>query len=187
MKLAGTIAASVAGTLLVLLLVLLLLIWAGAYNVSAAAGHTAIERWALETMMHNSVKARADALPPGEFSQQMIVAGAGEYKSMCQQCHGGPGVERAEWAQGLVPQPPEMTHAATEWDAGEIHWIVSNGIKMTAMPAFGPTHDDRTIWNIAAFVKQLPAMTPEDYAAFPEGHGGTQEQAGGHSHAGGEH
>ena len=52
---------------------------------------------------------------------------------------------------------------------------------MTGMPAFGPTHDDKTLWSVAAFVKELPAMTPEEYAAF-ESAGGS-----GHSHQGGEH
>lgn len=185
MKMVGTVAASVAGTLLILLLVLLILIYAGAYNVSAAVGHTAFGRWALDTMMHNSVRARADATAPEQFSHQMITAGAGEYKAMCQHCHGGPGVSRAEWAKGMVPQPPDLTHAATEWEGSEVHWIVKNGIKMTAMPSFGATHDDQTVWNITAFVKQLPAMTPETYAAFPEGHGGPGHGSGGHSHSGG--
>ena len=34
---------------------------------------------------------------------------------------------------------------------------------MTGMPAFGPTHDDATIWNIVAFIKQLPATDAEAY------------------------
>lgn len=185
-KLWWTAAGAVTGTVVLALIVLLILIYSGAYNVSAAVGHTAIGRWALETMMRNSVEARADAEAP-RFTAEMVRAGATEYKAMCQHCHGGPGASRAGWAEGLVPQPPELAHAATRWDASEVHWIVSNGIKMTGMPSFGATHDDRTIWNIAAFVEQLPAMTPQEYAAFPAGgHGGGQPEghggSGGHSH-----
>ena len=29
------------------------------------------------------------------------------------------------------------------------------------MPAFGGTHDDETIWNIAAFVKGMPEMSEQ--------------------------
>lgn len=179
-----TLAASVAGTILLVGIVLLILVYTGAYNVSAAVGHTAFGRWALETMMRQSVTARASGTPPEQFSQQLITAGAGEYKAMCQHCHGGPGVSRAEWAKGLVPRPPDLTHAAARWEPEEIHWIVKNGIKMTAMPSFGATHDEETIWNISAFVKQLPAMSPETYAAFPRGHGGAEPSAGGHGHSG---
>lgn len=177
-------AAAVVGTLLIGLLIVVILIYAGAYNVSAAVGHTAFGRWALETMMRNSVKARAEENAPEQLTAAMVRAGAGEYKAMCQHCHGGPGVQRAEWAKGMVPRPPDLTHAATEWEPGEVHWIVKNGIKMTAMPAFGPTHDDKTIWNITAFVKSLPATTPEEYARFPEAHseGGPGKGSGEHAH-----
>lgn len=183
-KVLATAAATVAGSLLVVVLVLLILIYTGAYNVSAAAGHSAIGRWALETMMRNSVESRAEGKAPQEFTPEMMRAGAGEYKSMCQHCHGGPGVSRAEWAKGIVPRPPDLSRAATRWSASEIHWIVKNGIKMSAMPSFGTTHDDRTVWSITAFVKQLPAMTPETYAAFPSGHGDGGNSGGGHSQGG---
>lgn len=185
---AATIAGSIAATLIAGLLILFILVQTGAYNVSALVGHSAIGRWALETMMHNSVEARAGQEAPERFTPEMIAAGGGEYRAMCQQCHGGPGVDRAEWARGMLPQPPELAHAATEWSAAEIQWIVSNGIKMSGMPAFGPTHDEATIWNIAAFVKQLPAMTPEDYAAIPESHGSASGgDAGGGGHGGHSH
>lgn len=170
-KMVFTAASSVLGTLVVLLLVVLIVTHAGAYNVSAAVGHTAVERWALATMMRNSVQRRADAEAPPQFTTEMILSGAGEYKAMCQHCHGGPGISRAEWAKGIVPSPPDLTRSATEWTPSEVHWIVSNGIKMTAMPSFGATHEDDSIWNITAFVKQLPAMTPETYASFPSDHG----------------
>jgi mono/diheme cytochrome c family protein len=185
-KTVGAAAAAVVGTLLIAFLVMLILVYTGAYNVSAAVGHSAFGRWALETMMRNSVQARAEAEAP-PFTPAMVEAGAGDYKAMCQHCHGGPGVQRAEWSKGMVPKPPTLAHAATRWSPGEIHWIVRNGVKMTAMPAFGPTHDEQAIWNITAFVKQLPAMTAEEYAAFPAGsHGssdsGSGSSAGGHSH-----
>ena len=96
----------------------------------------------------------------------MISAGASSYKQMCQHCHAGPGVERAEWAGGMRPRPPHLKDAAPEWEAKEIFWLVKHGAKMAGMPAFGPTHDDQALWSIAAFVKELPAMTLEKSAAL---------------------
>jgi hypothetical protein len=49
---------------------------------------------------------------------------------------------------------------------------------MTGMPAFGPSHDDHTLWGIAAFVSELLAMSPERYKQI----GGTSEHEGGHRH-----
>ena len=178
----GGFVLGVAGALLVLLIVGLTIVYTGSYNVAATAGHTAFVRWAFETTMHNSVESRAEERDAPEPAAISLAAGGAEYKAMCQHCHGGPGVEPAEWATGILPKPPDLTHAATKWQPHEIFWIVKHGIKMTGMPAFGPTHDDAALWNVAAFVNELPAMTPEDYRAYEaEGEGGH-----GHSHGEGE-
>lgn len=165
------VAAGVAGTLLVLLIAGLIVVYTGSYNVAAREGHTPFVRWAFDTTMRNAVENGADGMETPEFTPAMVAAGAREYKAMCEHCHAGPGVERAEWAEGLLPHPPHLTEAATQWTPAEIHWIVDHGIKMTAMPAFGPTHDEQAIWNIAAFVSELPAMTPARYRSFGGGHG----------------
>jgi ketosteroid isomerase-like protein len=34
---------------------------------------------------------------------------------------------------------------------------------MTAMPAWGATHDDQRIWAMVAFLQKLPSLTPEQY------------------------
>ena len=52
---------------------------------------------------------------------------------------------------------------------GELFWIVQNGIRMTGMPAFGPTHKDEEIWKIVAFLRHLPALTPEEEKALSPG------------------
>lgn len=112
-------------------------------------------------------------MPEGR-SPQRIEAGASSYKSTCQHCHAGPGIERSPWASGMRPRPPHLTEAAAEWEPEEVFWIVKHGVKMSGMPAFGPTHDDQMLWNIVAFVKELPAMTPARYAAL----GSTKDDGG---------
>jgi mono/diheme cytochrome c family protein len=63
----------------------------------------------------------------------------------------------------------------------EVYWIVKNGIRMTGMPAFGPTHDEATLWAITAFVKQLPTMTPQQYQALAPAHAaGEEHEPGNH-------
>ncbi|MFC4172745.1 c-type cytochrome [Microvirga sp. GCM10011540] len=170
------IAAGALGVLALLGVAGLVVVYTGAYNVAATEEHASFTRWAFDTTFHNSVERRADdVVAPANFTPDMIAAGATAYKSMCQHCHAGPGVERSEWASGMRPRPPHLTEAAAEWEPQEVFWIVRHGVKMSGMPAFGPTHDDRAIWNIAAFVKQLPAMTPERYAQL-----GSAQHGGGH-------
>lgn len=168
--------AGIVGTLLVLLLIALFVVYTGSYNVAATEDHTPFARWAFTTTMENAVEGRAADIQAPEFTDAMVAAGANEYKAMCQHCHAGAGVNRAEWAEGILPQPPHLTEAASEWEPNEIFWLVKHGLKMTGMPAFGPTHNDETLWNIAAFVKQLPGMTAEEYASFES------EQSGGDTH-----
>ena len=57
---------------------------------------------------------------------------------------------------------------------GELYWIVANGIRMTGMPAFGPTHKEKEIWEIVAFLRHLDALSAEEEKALQkegeEGH-----------------
>lgn len=165
--------AGILGLLVLLGAIGLVIVYRGAYNVAATEEHASFTRWAFDTTFQNSVERRAaDIAPPSGITPEMIEAGATAYKSMCEHCHAGPDVERAEWASGMRPRPPHLTEAAADWSLREVFWLVRHGVKMSGMPAFGPTHDDQAIWSITAFVKELPAMTPERYAALGERAGG---------------
>ena len=167
------VAAGALGVIAILGLAGLFIVYSGTYNVAATQEHTALTRWAFGTTFRNSVERHAEGMvAPGPATAEMIAAGAASYKAMCHHCHGGPGAARAGWASGMRPRPPHLVEAASEWEPGEVFWLLRHGVKMSGMPAFGPTHDDRTLWNIVAFVKDLPGMTPERYAAL----GGERDQ-----------
>jgi mono/diheme cytochrome c family protein len=170
-KFALGLAAGALCLLLLLAAVGLGVVYTGAYNVAATEEHSSLGRWVFDTTFHRSVKARAAELEPPSNLGAMVERGAGEYKAMCQHCHGGPGVERDEWASGMRPRPPHLTESAAQWRPREVFWLAKHGAKMSGMPAFGPTHDDEALWSIAAMVKELPAMTPERYAALGHEHG----------------
>jgi mono/diheme cytochrome c family protein len=95
----------------------------------------------------------------------MVNEGAEHYALMCQSCHGAPGYEDTELAQGLDPKAPHLSRArgSDKFEAGEAFWITKNGIMMTGMPAWGKTHSDDKIWDIVAFLKKLPELGPEEY------------------------
>jgi hypothetical protein len=48
-------------------------------------------------------------------------------------------------------------------DPKEAFWAIKHGIKMSAMPAWGVSHDDATIWSMVAFLQKLPDMSPAQY------------------------
>ena len=169
------VAVGAAGACVLMALTGLFVVYTGAFNVAATEEHMALTRWAFDSTLHNAVERRAtDIDGPAEFTPMMIAAGAGDYRAMCEHCHGGPGVDRAQWASGMRPQPPHLTEAAAEWEAHQVFWLIKHGIRMSGMPAFGPTHEDQALWNIAAMVRELPGMTAERYAALGDNHGSAE-------------
>ena len=58
-------------------------------------------------------------------------------------------------------------------------WVIKNGIKMTAMPAWGLSHDDATIWAMVAFIFKMSGMTQEQYKELTHS---TQDHATDHEH-----
>ncbi len=157
----------VAGALLVLVVAAVGGIYAGLYNIAADVPHTQPVYWLLETARERSVIARArDIVVPKDLDDaNRISKGAGEYAEMCSGCHLAPGMKRTEISQGLYPRAPELRRK-TDLTPAEQFWIVKHGVKMTGMPAWGVTHEDELLWDVVAFVRKLPELTPEQYEAL---------------------
>ena len=153
----------VAGALLVLIGAAAVGIYSGLYNIAADVPHTQPLYWLLETIRERSVEARArDIIIPNDLKDpNRISRGAGQYADMCSGCHLAPGMKRTEISQGLYPRAPELRRTTT-LTPEEQFWVVKHGIKMTGMPA-GRTHDDDLLWDVVAFVRKLPELTPEQY------------------------
>ena len=141
----------------------------GLYNVAATNPHFKLTNALLHTVMRYSVKARASgiATPPLD-DPALIEQGFADYREMCQVCHGAPGIDPDEAGKGLTPRPPDLTRTAGRWSDAELFWIIKNGVRMTGMPAWGPTHDDARLWSMVAFVRRLPSLSARDYASLVE-------------------
>jgi mono/diheme cytochrome c family protein len=139
----------------------------GGYDVAADTPHSAALFWLADTTRRHSiaVSAASISVPLGFGSEAQVKAGASEYAEMCAQCHLGPGVERSEISQGLYPRAPELAHEGTR-NPAEQFWVIKHGIKMSGMAAWGPTHSDKIIWSIAAFLQKLPDLSPAQYKAM---------------------
>ena len=151
------------GVLIALLVAGVAFVYSGLYNVAADDPHWSVTERMLESMRMNSVHRRArDIEPPKLDDAQLISKGAGQYAEMCAICHLAPGVKSTPAQQGLYPEPPELHRSKR--DARADFWVIKHGLKMTGMPAWGPTHDDEMIWSIVAFLQELPSLTPEQYS-----------------------
>jgi mono/diheme cytochrome c family protein len=154
-------------------------IWSGFYNVAADDPHTAPVYRLLETMRKRSIHARASRLevPADLMARERIVQGSGNYNAMCMGCHLAPGMDGTEMSRGLYPAPPDLSRTAVE--AAEAFWVIKHGIKASGMPAWGESMDDEYIWNMVAFLQELPRLDAAQYQALVAG-------SGGHDHGGGE-
>lgn len=155
--------------------------WSGVYNIAATKPHWEITLYFVETLRDRSIAIRIDDirvpdLDDPKFREQAF----SHYHEMCRFCHGAPAYPAVEFAKGLYPVPPEMTSGNIQKlrSEAEIYWIMKHGIKMTGMPAFGPTHGENELWGITALVKEMPRMDPDHYREQVDNENGT-----GHGHA----
>ena len=139
----------------------------GVYNVAADVPHTRPVFRLLETVRDRSIAVRAaDIVVPSDLSDSgRVASGAGQYAEMCSSCHLAPGMERTEISRGLYPRAPELRRGSRV-TAAEDFWIIKHGIKGTGMPAWGVTHSDELLWDVVAFLRKLPELTPEEYRAI---------------------
>ena len=121
---------------------------------------------------------------PNLEDSALILKGAGQYAAMCVGCHLAPGIEKSEIRPGLYPEPPNLAHVRIAPNVA--FWAIKHGIKMSAMPAWGASHDDPTIWSMVAFLQKLPGMTPAQYkeiiAKAPPDEDMDMDEAGEHGH-----
>lgn len=155
-------------TLLVAAGAVLAVALSGTVNVAASEADGRGMEWALSTIARRSVERHARtvaAMPPLDSAD--LVHGLDHFHAMCVDCHGAPGFERSEAGEGLNPPAPDLVEVIEEeeWSDAELFWIIKNGIRMTGMPAFGPTHGDRDLWAIVAITSELPSLGEDEYRA----------------------
>lgn len=163
--------------LIAILLVLFILVgagilavaYSGVYDVGTGNHDNSLMNWVMDAAMVHSVKrhARGISAPPLSDSA-LIEMGAHHYGEMCVGCHGAPGVAHAEIAEGFWPEAPDLAKTAGAWTPAQLYWIIKNGLKFTGMPAWGPSHSEKELWAMTAFVQKLPSLTPAEYKAMQD-------------------
>lgn len=155
-------------------------VYSGLIDVSATTQESAPVKWILENTRVNAIQRRADDIVVPDLADQVSIArGAKAFDEMCAGCHGGPGVKPFLGASDMNPPPPDLATTAEQRTPGEIFWVVKNGIRMTGMPAWGVTHSDNELWDLVAFMGQLPSLSDNDYQKLASA---VQEDGHAHDH-----
>ncbi len=155
-----------------------LFVRSGWYNFAADEPHYPIVVKTIDMMRERSINERIDKIEvPNLADSTMVSKGAGNYAAMCATCHLAPGVKDSEMSLGLYPSPPNLTQEVVA--PTHAFWVIKHGVKTTGMPAWGKSMDDKSIWELVAFLQKLPKMDDPQYDALVG-------KSGGHSHSGGE-
>ncbi len=112
----------------------------------------AIAQW----LLHASVpSAEARRHNPLRGSAGEIAAGAALFQRHCAVCHGFDGSGATEIGGHTYPRAPALrTAVAAEAGDGTLFYMIRNGIRNTAMPAWDLP--DEAIWQLVLFLRHLP-------------------------------
>jgi mono/diheme cytochrome c family protein len=157
-------------TLLILFVVACLTYWAvalsGRMNIGADSGHWPVTDRMLTTIRENSVARQSRHITPRlpDLADEMTLFEAVTgFDDMCAACHTPPGGSPTAMSRGLNPPAPDLARLAGERTPEEIFWVIKHGIRMSGMPAWGPTHSDEDLWPIVALITRFPEFADEDY------------------------
>ena len=149
-----------------MLLIGVIVVTSGIVDLSAAKPHP--EGWArfLHYVFERSTAARADATPPADLDSPVrIAAGAAYYGQVCARCHGGPGFGQNPVVLSMHPRPQYLMTdlPIAKFTAPELFRIVKEGVKYSAMPSWPADRRDDEVWQLVAFLRALPTMSPTTF------------------------
>lgn len=166
----------------------LLIIFGGWFPVSAIAPEPPLVQSLIHTAYEKAVARQASDLtiPSDLDDETRVLRGAYNFQAMCSLCHTPPGAERSVQAQGMNPSPPVLSELLNERTPAEAFWVIENGVRMTAMPAFGPTHENEELWALIAFLQDSQAQDADGYRTLVSAARQRFSAGDGHGHSHGE-
>ena len=148
------------------LLLAVIVVTSGLVDLSAAKPHP--DGWArfLHYVFERSTAAHADVAAPADLDSPVrVAAGAAYYGQVCARCHGGPGFGQNPVVLSMHPRPQYLMTdlPIANFTAPELFRIVKAGVKYSAMPSWPADGRDDEIWQLVAFLRAMPAMSPADF------------------------
>lgn len=138
-----------------------------AHGFSARQQPGAMEAWlaraARSAAVPGGVRTRANPEPntPSALAEAMA-----HWADHCASCHANDGSGDTELGKRTYPPAPDMRMPATQqMSDGELFYIIENGIRLTAMPAWGGGEaDNHESWKLVHFIRHLPRLTDTEKA-----------------------
>jgi thiosulfate dehydrogenase len=153
----------VVGTLVVLAVGAYLFVTTGGISMDTTAPPLPLEKTVAGMALRASMGHAADQKNPLPFNDDIMLAGARQYKQNCAVCHGVPGQAPTAIAKGMFPDPPQLfdkRSMVTDDPEGEAFWKVTHGIRLSGMPGFQSTLSDTERWQVITLVAHADKLSP---------------------------
>lgn len=141
------------------------------HGFSARDEPTTLETVAARTARSLAVPQQAKQLrDPLPQTPENLAKGMQFWASSCATCHGNNGSGHTTIGRNVYPKAPDMRLPTTQnLTDGELYFTIVNGIRLTAMPAWGPPRstsqledNNKEIWRAVQFIRHLPQLTPNE-------------------------
>jgi mono/diheme cytochrome c family protein len=137
-----------------------------ARGFSASQPPGALERWIARRARSAALPSDARARPnPLQNTPEVLAEARAHWADHCATCHANDGSGDTLLGKHTSPPALDMRLEATQkLTDGELFYVIQNGIRLTAMPAWssGSAHDDEDSWKLVHFIRHLPRLTPEE-------------------------
>ncbi len=102
---------------------------------------------------------------PIPLSPDVIKESLAHFADHCALCHANDGSGQTPIGKNVNPKALDLRLPDIQsMSDGEIFWVIHNGIRFTAMPAWGEGDpaEDKDSWKLVHFIRHLPQLTPEE-------------------------
>jgi cytochrome c len=133
---------------------------------SAKTEPHAIEVFLARQIRHLAIPIeKRHAKNPISLTPDVINESLAHFADHCTICHANDGSGETPIGKNVYPKAPDLRLADTQsMSDGEMFWVIHNGIRFTAMAAWGEGDpaQDMGSWKLVHFIRHLPQLTPEE-------------------------
>ncbi len=153
---------------------------------SAKAEPSALEVLIARQARHLAIPfSQRNAANPIPASPDLMVEARRHFADHCATCHANDGSGKTPIGENVYPKAPDLRLSDTQsLSDGELFFVIHNGIRFTAMPAWGKGDpaEDKDSWKLVHFIRHLPKLTPEELEEMKQYNPKTDQPATDHSH-----
>jgi mono/diheme cytochrome c family protein len=144
--------------------------WMG-YRLFTTGFSAKTEPHAMEVLLARQIRHLAipieqrNAQNPVSLNPDVMKESLAHFADHCATCHANDGSGETPIGKHVYPKAPDLRLSDTQsMSDGEIFWVIHNGIRFTAMPAWGEGNpaEDKDSWKLVHFIRHLPTLTPEE-------------------------